>query len=86
MQFELLIGISFEVLAWKVLEYGRMTAKEKKRMVEEVNILGSLSHENIVKYYTRIIGTQVFDRFPLVLRFQRHFWDKLVAVLSIIVH
>jgi serine/threonine protein kinase len=32
-----------------------MNEKEKQQIVSEVNILRELNHENIVKYYDRII-------------------------------
>ena len=40
-------------LVWKELDYGKMSEREKKQVVAEVNILGSLSHANIVKYYDK---------------------------------
>lgn len=44
-----------EIMVWKELRYGRMSEKEKQQLVAEVNILRELDHENIVKYYDRII-------------------------------
>lgn len=39
----------------KELNYGSMSEKEKQQLVNEVNVLRSLKHPNIVKYYDRII-------------------------------
>lgn len=44
-----------KVLAWKEINYGRMSEKEKQQLVSEVNILRELRHPNIVRYYDRII-------------------------------
>jgi serine/threonine protein kinase len=46
------------VLVWKELNYGIMGEKEKQQIVSEVNILRELNHQNIVKYYDRIIDKQ----------------------------
>lgn len=35
-----------------------MNEKEKQQIVGEINILSGLSHDNIVKYYGRIIDRQ----------------------------
>eukprot|EP01147_Barroeca_monosierra_P002544 gene2544-5464_t len=43
------------ILVWKELNYGKMTEREKQMLVSEVNILRELRHENIVRYYDRII-------------------------------
>ena len=40
-------------LVWKELDYGRMTDREKKQLVSEVNILSQLNHPNIVKYHEK---------------------------------
>jgi NIMA (never in mitosis gene a)-related kinase 2 len=44
-----------KILVWKELNYAKMSDKEKKMLVSEVNILRELSHQNIVKYYDRVI-------------------------------
>ena len=44
-----------EILVWKEIDYGKMSEKEKSQIVSEVNILRELKHDNIVKYYDRII-------------------------------
>jgi len=46
---------SGNVYCWKELHYGGMSARQKKQLVQEVNILGTLDHEHIVEYHTRII-------------------------------
>ena len=43
------------VLVWKELDYGQMSEKEKQQIVSEVNILRELKHQNIVRYYDRIL-------------------------------
>jgi len=40
---------------WKELDYGKMSDREKQQVVSEINILKSLDHPNIVKYYDKII-------------------------------
>lgn len=45
-------------LVWKILNYGNMGAKEKEQLVQEVNILRDMKHENIVKYVDRIIDKE----------------------------
>ena len=44
-----------KVLVWKELDYGQMSEKEKQQIVSEVNILRELKHQNIVRYYDRIL-------------------------------
>lgn len=46
------------ILVWKELKYGSMNEKEKKQLVDEVNILRDLNHKNIVKYHDRIIDRE----------------------------
>lgn len=43
------------VLVWKELYYGKMSEKEKRLLVGEVNILRELDHPHIVRYFDRII-------------------------------
>ncbi len=44
-----------QVLVWKEIDYGGMTAKEKQLLVQEVNLLRELRHPNIVRYLDRVI-------------------------------
>ena len=46
------------VLVWKELDYGKMTEREKRHVVTEVNLLRELRHPFIVKYCDRIIDKQ----------------------------
>ncbi|KAJ2958460.1 hypothetical protein NQZ79_g5925 [Umbelopsis isabellina] len=43
------------ILACKEIDYRKMSEKEKRQLVAEVNILRELKHPNIVRYYERII-------------------------------
>lgn len=42
-----------KILVWKVLNYGKMSEREKQQLVSEVNIIRELRHTNIVQYYDR---------------------------------
>jgi NIMA (never in mitosis gene a)-related kinase 2 len=42
-------------LARKEIDYRKMSEKEKKQLVAEVNILRELRHPNIVRYYERFV-------------------------------
>ena len=42
-------------MVWKKVNYGAMQEKEKQQMIAEVNILRELKHDNIVRYYDKII-------------------------------
>ncbi|CAO3670780.1 unnamed protein product [Umbelopsis vinacea] len=44
-----------QILACKEIDYRKMSEKEKRQLVAEVNILRELNHPNIVRYYERII-------------------------------
>jgi NIMA (never in mitosis gene a)-related kinase 2 len=44
-----------KILVSKEMDYGKMSEKEKKQIVAEVNILRDLTHQNIVKYDDRFI-------------------------------
>jgi NIMA (never in mitosis gene a)-related kinase 2 len=44
-----------QVLVWKEMQYGSLSAKEKALLVTEVNVLRSLSSPFIVRYYDRIV-------------------------------
>ncbi|KAJ3074066.1 G2-specific serine/threonine protein kinase [Podochytrium sp. JEL0797] len=43
------------ILVRKEIEYSKMSEKEKKQLVSEVNILRELRHPNIVRYYERFV-------------------------------
>ncbi|KAI8929250.1 kinase-like domain-containing protein [Entophlyctis helioformis] len=45
-----------KVLARKEIDYRRMSEKEKRQLVAEVNILRELRHPNIVRYYERVVN------------------------------
>ena len=38
-----------QVLAWKEIDYGQMSEREKQMLVSEVNLLRELRHPNIVR-------------------------------------
>jgi NIMA (never in mitosis gene a)-related kinase len=42
-------------MVWKQINYGQMKDKEKQQLINEVNILSELRHENIVRYYDKIL-------------------------------
>lgn len=42
-------------MVWKKINYGAMKEKEKKQLINEVNILRELKHDNIVRYQDKII-------------------------------
>ncbi len=42
------------LMVWKQINYGQMKEKEKTQLINEVNILRELKHENIVRYYDTI--------------------------------
>lgn len=42
-------------MVWKKINYGIMKEKEKQQLINEVNILRELKHENIVRYHDKII-------------------------------
>lgn len=42
-------------MVWKKIDYGQMQEKEKQQLINEVNILRELKHENIVRYYDKIV-------------------------------
>ena len=45
-----------KVMVFKELSYGKMSEKEKKQLVSEVNILRDVQDQYIVKYHDRIIN------------------------------
>ena len=51
--------IDDKILVWKELDYGKMSEREKKQVVQEVNILSQLNHPNIVKYYEKYFNMQL---------------------------
>lgn len=44
-----------KVLCWKEIDYGKMQEREKQQLVSEVNALSKLNHQNIVRYYEKLI-------------------------------
>ncbi|KAJ3040960.1 hypothetical protein HK097_002415, partial [Rhizophlyctis rosea] len=46
------------ILARKEIDYRKMTEKEKRQLVAEVNILRELKHPNIVRYYERVVDKE----------------------------
>lgn len=40
------------------MNYGKMSEREKKQIVDEVNILRELHHPNITRYYDRLINKE----------------------------
>ena len=46
------------ILARKEIDYRKMSDREKKQLVTEVNILRELQHPNIVRYYERIVDRE----------------------------
>lgn len=44
-----------KILARKEIDYRKMSEREKKQLVSEVNILRELKHPNIVRYYERVV-------------------------------
>jgi len=47
-----------KILARKEIDYRKMTDKEKRQLVAEVNILRDLRHPNIVRYYERCVDKE----------------------------
>lgn len=47
-----------KVLARKEIDYRKMSDKEKKQLVTEVNILRELRHPNIVRYFERSVDRE----------------------------
>ncbi|KAI9137076.1 kinase-like domain-containing protein [Paraphysoderma sedebokerense] len=47
-----------KILARKEIDYRRMSEKEKRQLVSEVNILRELKHPNIVRYYERVVDKE----------------------------
>ncbi|KAI8911083.1 kinase-like domain-containing protein [Gorgonomyces haynaldii] len=47
-----------KLMARKEIDYRKMTEKEKKQLVSEVNILRELRHTNIVRYYERFVDRE----------------------------
>lgn len=42
-------------MVWKKIDYGRLEDKEIHQLINEVNILRELKHENIVRCYDKIV-------------------------------
>jgi NIMA (never in mitosis gene a)-related kinase len=47
-----------KILVRKEIDYRKMSEKEKKQLVTEVNILRELRHPNIVRYYERFVDRE----------------------------
>ncbi|KAJ3097232.1 G2-specific serine/threonine protein kinase [Physocladia obscura] len=47
-----------QILVRKEIDYAKMSEKEKRQLVSEVNILRELRHPNIVRYYERFVDRQ----------------------------
>ena len=43
------------MLVWKAIEYSGLSEAAKQNLVLEVNLLRELRHDNIVRYYDRVI-------------------------------
>ena len=46
------------ILARKEIDYRKMSDKERKQLVSEVNILRELKHPSIVRYYERYVDRE----------------------------
>ena len=44
-----------EEMVWKQTNYGSMNDKEKQQLINEVNILRELKHENIVRCFDKFV-------------------------------
>jgi len=55
-----------KLLVWKKVHYGQMKEREKQQLTQEVNILASLKHENIVRYYDLIIDKKTTTLYILM--------------------
>lgn len=42
-------------MVWKKINYGIMKERERKQLINEVNILRDLKHDNIVRYFDKIV-------------------------------
>ena len=42
-------------MVWKQINYGSMKERERKQLINEVNILRELRHENIVRYFDKFV-------------------------------
>ena len=47
-----------KILARKEIDYNKMSEREKKQLVTEVNILRELRHPNIVRYFERFVDRE----------------------------
>ena len=43
------------MLVWKEIEYSQLSEAAKQNLVLEVNLLRELRHDNIVRYYDRVV-------------------------------
>lgn len=46
---------SSKQMVWKQINYGKLREKELNQLINEVNILRELKHENIVRCYDKIV-------------------------------
>ena len=53
--FYFLVFLFCQVLVWKEIDYSRLSEAAKQNLVLEVNLLRELRHDNIVRYYDRIV-------------------------------
>lgn len=53
------VSLLYQIMAWKVIEYGGMSAIEKQQLVKEVNLLRELRHKHIVRYQDRLLSLNV---------------------------
>ncbi|KAJ1518181.1 Serine/threonine-protein kinase Nek2 [Coelomomyces lativittatus] len=55
-----------KILARKEIDYKKMKDKERRQLVQEVNLLREFTHPNIVRYYSRYVDKQLCFIFILM--------------------